>query len=119
MEYNEEFYEEELSETIEHLIKLGALEIFGYDSISDTFTYQITPQCKEMYPEFYYSHYEALGEIAKGLWMQDIVEVDFTEGETSVSVTLEQIDYIQENILTFTDDERFFLEAILSRYNQK
>jgi hypothetical protein len=119
MEDNEEVNEQELSEIIEYLIEMGAMEIMGYDSISDQFTYKVTPKCKEIYPELYYSHYEAVGELAASLWMQDVIDIVFTEGETIVGVTPEQIEFIKETINTFTDDERFFLETILSHYDQK
>jgi hypothetical protein len=119
MEDNEDISEQELSEVIEYLIELGAMEIMGYDSISDQFTYKVTPKCKEIYPELYYAHYEAVGELAASLWMQDVIDIVFTEGETIVGVTPEQIEFIKETINTFTDDERFFLETILSHYDQK
>ena len=119
MEDNEDISEQELSETIEYLIELGAMEIMGYDSISDQFTYRITSKCKDIYPELYYAHYEAVGEMAQSLWMQDIIDIIFTEGQTIVGVTQEQVDFIKETINTFTDDERFFLETLLSRYDQR
>lgn len=119
MEDNEDISEQELSETIEYLIELGAMEIMGYDSISDQFTYRITSKCKDIYPELYYAHYEAVGEMAQSLWMQDVIDIIFTEGQTIVGVTQEQVDFIRENINTFTDDERFFLETLLSRYEQR
>jgi hypothetical protein len=95
------------------------MEIMGYDSISDNFTYRITSKCKEIYPELYYAHYEAVGELAQSLWMQDIIDIIFTEGQTIVGVTQEQVDFIKETIDTFTDDERFFLETIINHYDQK
>jgi hypothetical protein len=119
MEDNEDISEQELSEMIEHLIELGAMEIMGYDSISDNFTYRITSKCKEIYPELYYAHYEAVGELAQSLWMQDIIDIIFTEGQTIVGVTQEQVDFIKETINSFTDDERFFLETIINHYDQK
>ena len=119
MEDNEEVNEQELSEMIEYLLEVGAMEIMGYDSISDQFTYRITSKCKEVYPELYYAHYEAVGEIASSLWMQDVVDIIFTEGDTVVGVTPEQIEFIKETIDTFTEDERLFLETILSHYDQR
>jgi hypothetical protein len=110
--------EEELSEMISQLIEMGAMEILGYDSVSDQFTYKITPECKEIYPELYYSHYEAIGEIAYQLWMRDIVDIVFHEGETVVGLTPEQMENIKKNILNFDEDERFFLETILNYYEQ-
>jgi hypothetical protein len=119
MEDNEDISEQELSEIIEHLIELGAMEIMGYDSVSDQFTYKVTSKCKEIYPELYYAHYEAVGEMAQQLWMKDIIDIIFTEGQTIVGVTPEQVNYIKENIISFTDDERFFLETLLSHYDQR
>jgi hypothetical protein len=119
MEDNDDISEQELSEVIEYLIELGAMEIMGYDSISDNFTYRITSKCKEIYPELYYSHYEAVGDIAQRLWIKDIVDIIFTEGQTVVGVTQEQLDYIKENILNFDEDERLFLDTIVNHYGQK
>jgi hypothetical protein len=119
MEDNEDISEQELSEIIEHLIELGAMEIMGYDSVSDQFTYKVTSKCKEIYPELYYAHYEAVGEMAQQLWMKDVIDIIFTEGQTIVGVTPEQVNYIKENIISFTDDERFFLETLLSHYDQR
>ena len=46
-------------------------------------------------------------------------QVEIFEGQTIVGVTPEQVEYIKENISTFTDDERFFLEVLLTHYEQK
>jgi hypothetical protein len=119
MEDNEDISEQELSEVIEYLIELGAMEIMGYDSVSDQFTYKVTSKCKEIYPELYYAHYEAVGEMASQLWMQDVIDIVFTEGQTIIGVTPEQVEFIKETINTFTDDERFFLEVLLNHYDQK
>jgi len=119
MEDNDDISEQELSEVIEYLIEVGAMEIMGYDSISDQFTYKVTSKCKELYPELYYAHYESVGEMASSLWMQDVIDIVFTEGQTIVGVTPEQVESIKENINTFTDDERFFLEVLINHYEQK
>jgi hypothetical protein len=119
MEDNEDIDNQELSEMIEYLIEIGAMEIMGYDSISDQFTYKVTSKCKELYPELYYAHYEAVGELASSLWMQDVIDIVFTEGQTIVGVTPEQVKSIKENINNFTDDERFFLETLLAHYEQR
>jgi hypothetical protein len=111
--------DEELNETIEYLLKTGAMELLGYDSVSDQFTYKVTSKCKEIYPELYYAHYEAVGEIASSLWMKDIIDIVFTEGQTIIGVTPEQIELIKETINTFTDDERLFLESIVEQYQSE
>ncbi len=118
MQDNEEF-DEELTETIEHLLDVGALEILGYDSVSNSFTYKITDKCKEIYPELYYTHYEMVNEVAQDLWMRDIIDIIFTQGQTIVGLTPEQFKYVRENINTFEEEERLFLESILSLYDEK
>ncbi len=118
MQDNEEF-DEELTETIEHLLDVGALEILGYDSVSNSFTYKITDKCKEIYPELYYTHYEMVNEVAQDLWMRDIIDIIFTHGQTIVGLTPEQFKYVRENINTFEEEERLFLESILSLYDEK
>lgn len=116
---NEEF-DEDVTELIEHLLEVGALEILGYDSVSDTFTYKITDKCKEVYPELYYTHYEMIGEVARDLWMRDVIDIIFMENQTVVGLTPEQFDYVKNNIHTFeNEEERLFLESILSYYNEK
>lgn len=115
---NEEF-DEELTELIEHLLDVGALEILGYDSVSDSFTYRITDKCKEVYPELYFTHYEMVNEVAQSLWMREIIDIIFTQGQTIVGLTPEQFSYVKENILTFNEEERLFLESILSLYDEK
>lgn len=116
MEDNEDPIGKELSWMIEYLIEMGAMEILGYDSISDQFTYQITSQCKDICPELYYAHFQAIGEMAENLWMRDIVDVIFDEGDIVIGLTQKQIEYVKENLYSFNDDERFFLETILTRY---
>lgn len=111
--------DQEISDLIAALVEAGAMEILGYDSISDQFTYKITEKCKEIYPELYYSHFEAVGEIARKLWMDDIVDIVFSDGETVVGITDLQYKHIKDNILTFEEDERLFLESILQYYDSK
>ena len=42
--------EEDLSNLILQLIEMEALEVRGYDSISDQFIYNLTPKCQEIMP---------------------------------------------------------------------
>jgi hypothetical protein len=51
--------------------------------------------------------------------MQDVIDIVFTEGQTIIGVTPEQVEFIKETINTFTDDERFFLETLLAHYDQR
>lgn len=118
MQENEEF-DEELTELIEFLLEEGALEIFGYDSISDTFTYKITDKCKEVYPELYNTHFEMVNETAQNLWMNGIIDIVFTQGQAIVGVTDDQLDYIKKNINNFQEDERLFLETLLHEYQSR
>jgi hypothetical protein len=119
--YNEEnsISDEEISEIIALLVQEGALEILGYDSVSDQITYKISEKCKEIYPELYYSHFEHIGELAMSLWQDNVIDIIFTKGQTIVGITEEQSEYIKDNLNNFDDDKRLFLESILPYYSDK
>ena len=114
-----ELSSDELSDLIAALIEAGALEILGYDSVSDQFTYKLTDKCAQIYPELYDAHFEHVGEVAKDLWMEDVIDIVFMEGQTVVGLTPEQFDFVKENINTFDEDKRLFLESVLSYYQSK
>jgi len=111
--------DEEVSEIIAVLVQEGALEILGYDSVSDQITYKISKKCKEIYPQLYYSHFEHVGELAMGLWQDNIIDIIFKKGQTIVGITEEQAKYIKNNLNSFDDDKRLFLESILPYYDTK
>lgn len=121
MQNSEEFneFDEELTEIIEFLLEEGALEILGYDSISDSFTYKITEKCKEVYPELYEAHFETVNEMIRDLWMKEIIDIVFINNQVVVGVTKEQRDYILKNLLEFEEEERLLLESIISGYQEK
>lgn len=113
---NNEASEEEVNSLIEFLIQEGALEVLGFDGVSESFTYKLTDKCKEIYPELYQSHYSHVGEIAMSLWQKEAIDIIFNESGPTVGMTVEQFDYAKNNLNSFNDDERLFLDAIIGRY---
>lgn len=108
--------DEEANAIIEHLLETGAMEVLGFDEPSNSFTYKITEKCKEIYPDLYDAHFSYVGDLAMDMWQKDLVDIIFTESGPTIGMTVEQFDYAKENMHLLTDDERLFLEAIISHY---
>lgn len=113
---NYEASEEEVNSLIEFLIENGALEVLGFDKQSDSFTYKITDKCKELYPELYNAHFSHVGDLAMSLWQNDAIDIIFNDNGPTVGMTVEQFEYAKNNLESFNDDERLFLDAIISHY---
>jgi hypothetical protein len=114
----DDFSEEEkeyVNRFLELMIELGAIEISGYDSKIDSFTYTITPKMKELIPEFFEEHMKFINQIAFDLWNQGYVEIKF-EDEGPLVMLKEDIDYpaILDGL---KDEERMFLENMLNYDN--
>lgn len=109
--------EQDLTNVIAQLIEFGALEILGYDSISNQFTYSITPKCKELFPELFEEHFKMINELAFKLWSKDLIELTFDKDGVPM-VMPKNIEYTRSNIYTLPEDERFFLENLLSKYKK-
>jgi hypothetical protein len=74
--------EEEYNNLIAKLIEIGALEITGYDSISDQFTYNITPECEELLPELWEEHFKFVNQLAFEMWSDGLIEMSFDKNGT-------------------------------------
>jgi hypothetical protein len=110
IDYNEDEYQDLISK----LIEMGALEITGYDSISDQFTYNITPECEELMPELWQEHFRFVNELAFTMWSKGLIEMSFDkDGIPLVMLKKEAVD-IKD---TLPDEERFFIENMLNKYN--
>lgn len=109
-----DYDEEEYQSLIAKLMEMGALEITGYDSISDQFTYNITPECEELMPDLWEEHFRFVNELAFRMWSKGLVEISFDkDGIPLVMLTKEAVD-IKD---TLPDEERFFVENMLNKYN--
>jgi hypothetical protein len=115
---NEEYVnEEDLSNIILQLIEMGALEIRGYDSISNQFTYNLTPKCQEIMPELFEEHFKMINELAFKLWSKDLIELTFDKNGIPM-VMPKDTEYTSSVIYTLPEDERFFLENLLDKYKK-
>lgn len=98
----------------EYLLEVGAIEIQGYDSISDNFTYNLTQKCKELFPELWEEHFKHVNDLSFTLWQKGIVEMKFDENGPLVMIKdIENAKKIKD---TLPEDERMFIENILHRY---
>jgi hypothetical protein len=109
--------EEDLSNIILQLIEMGALEIRGYDSISNQFTYNLTPKCQEIMPELFEEHFKMINELAFKLWSKDLIELTFDKNGIPM-VMPKDTEYTRSVMYTLPEDERFFLENLLEKYKK-
>jgi hypothetical protein len=109
-----DYNEDEDQDLISKLIEMGALEITGYDSISDQFTYNITPKCEELMPELWEEHFKFVNELAFDMWSEGLIEMNFDKDGTPMVMLKESTVAIKN---TLPDDKRFFIENMLNKYN--
>jgi hypothetical protein len=113
---NEEYVsEEDLSNLILQLIEMGALEVRGYDSISNQFIYNLTPKCQEIMPDLFEEHFKMINELAFKLWSKEIIDLTFDK-EGIPMVMPKNIDYTRSIMNDLPDEERFFLENLIQKY---
>jgi hypothetical protein len=106
--------EEEYNNLINKLLEMGVLEITGYDSISDQFTYNITPECEELMPELWEEHFKFVNELAFEMWNEGLIEMNFDK-DGSPMVMLKADTVAMKDSLP--DDKRFFIENMLNKHN--
>ena len=107
--------EEDLSNLILQLIEMGALEVRGYDSISNQFIYNLTPKCQEIMPDLFEEHFKMINELAFKLWSKEIIDLTFDK-EGIPMVMPKNIEYTRSIINDLPDEERFFLENLIQKY---
>ncbi len=106
--------EEDLSNIIMQLIEIGALEIKGYDSISNQFIYNLTPKCQEIMPQLFEEHFKMINELAFRLWNKDIIDLTFDNNGIPM-VMPKDIEYTKSIMYSLPEEERFFLENLLAK----
>jgi hypothetical protein len=106
------YEEEERKALMDHLLEIGAIEITGYDAISDQFTYNITPACEHLVPDLWEEHFKTVNEIAFGMWSEGLIEMKFDQDGVPLVLLKPEIVQIKD---TLPDDQRFFIENLLRK----
>ena len=106
--------EEEYLELMKKLLEMGALELTGYDSISNQFTYNITPECEELLPELWQEHFKFINKLAFEMWNEGLIEMSFDKDGTPMVMLKPEAVAIRD---TLPDDKRFFIENMLNKHN--
>jgi len=109
--------EEDLSDIILKLIEMGALEVRGYDDVSNQFIYNLTPKCQELMPELFDEHFKMINELAFKLWSKELIEMTFDKDGVPM-VMPKNIEYTKSIMYTLPDEERFFLENLINKYEK-
>jgi hypothetical protein len=97
---------------IQMLVNQGALEIFSVDKNGEP-VYRITPKCKEIFPELFYSHVSDVNNMAFDLWELGVVEIEFTEENYKVSFKPENYLKYREVKETLNEEQLSFLKIIV------
>jgi hypothetical protein len=106
--------EDNRKDFLEHLIEIGAVEIVGYDSISDQFTYNLTPECEYLVPALWDEHFKTVNELAFSMWSKGLIEMNFDKDGTAMVMLKEETVKIKDSL---PDEERFFIENLLRKHN--
>jgi hypothetical protein len=106
--------EEEYNNLINKLLEMGVLEITGYDSISDQFTYNITPECEELMPELWEEHFKFVNELAFEMWNEGLIEMNFDKNGSPMVMLKADTVAMKDSL---PDDKRFFIENMLNKHN--
>jgi hypothetical protein len=118
IDLSDEFVSEEhLSDLILKLLEMGALEVKGYDDLSDQFIYNLTPKCQELFPELFDEHFRMINEIAFTLWTKELIEMTFDSDGTPM-IMPKDIEYTKSVLSILPEEERFFLQNLLDKYEK-
>lgn len=99
---------------LQMLIEQGALEIISIDKNGDP-VYRVTPKCREIFPELFYSHLSDVNNMAFDLWDLGVIEIEFGDDSHKVSFRKENYERYLELKDTLTDDQHNFINAIIDR----
>ncbi len=104
------------NEMIEKLILDGGLEVAGVDSEDGSLLYSFTPKIKELMPELYDDHMNAVNAEILSLWERGYVDIDFLSKDPIVTLTLKSFD--EEEVFKLTKREKWSIEE-LKRLSKK
>jgi hypothetical protein len=107
--------EDDIDRTIEYLIEIGAIEINGFDPVSEQMTYALTPKCKEVLPELFEEHFAYVNQMTFDMWQKGYIEMRFDEAFGPM-VMIKDEEFTRSLIPTLPDDERFFMQNLLEAY---
>jgi hypothetical protein len=103
MDFNE-------NEMIERLILDGALEVVGIDSEDGSLLYSFTPKIKEIMPELYYDHMNAVNSEILSLWERGYVDIDFFSNDPMVKLNKKSFD--SSEIAKLSKSEKWSIEEL-------
>lgn len=107
----EEFDDLYYDELISKFIETGIIKIHGFDSITEEFTYILTPKAKELYPELFNEHFSFVNQMAFTLWEKGYIEMKFDDN--GPLVMLKELDYEIDVFPHLSTEERFFIENMI------
>jgi hypothetical protein len=105
-------YEERADLAIEMLLEQGALEIMSIDENGEPI-YRITAKCREVFPEFYYSHIQEVNQTSFDLWQLGVVTIIFSEEGERISYNKENYEKFLEIESTLTQEQKGIVNVLM------
>ena len=98
------------NEMIERLILDGGIEVAGIDSEDGSLLYSFTPKIKDLMPELYHDHMNAVNSEILSLWERGYVDIDLLSKDPIVTLTLKSFD--EEEISKLSKREKWSIEEL-------
>jgi hypothetical protein len=88
------------NEMIEKLILEGGLEVAGIDAEDGSLLYSFTPKIKQLMPELYDDHMNAVNAEILSLWERGYVDIDFLSKDPVVTLAPKSFNEVEVSKLT-------------------
>jgi hypothetical protein len=104
------------NEMIEKLILEGGLEVAGVDSEDGSLLYSFTPKIKELMPDLYHDHMNAVNAEILSLWERGYVNIDLLSKEPLVTLASKSFD--EAEISKLNKREKWSIEELKRMSNR-
>jgi len=104
------------NEMIEKLILEGGLEVAGIDSENGSLLYSFTPKIKELMPDLYHDHMNAVNAEILSLWERGYVNIDLLSKDPIVTLASKSFD--EAEISKLNKREKWSIEELKRMSNR-
>lgn len=118
MTFNEDEYDDAIKDMFDQLVETGSLIIDGYDEFGEA-VYVVTEKCRELFPDFYYSHQRNVNEITFDLWSLGVVDVSFEDDSTMVSFKKHNLEKFFEVENELTSEQVAIVDSFMTRTSRE
>jgi hypothetical protein len=105
------FSDNEIHIIIDKLILDGGIELGGIHPVTNEMLYRFTPKLKEIMPELYEEHLNAVNSDLMGLWEKGFLDIDLFKDDPTISLTKKATEY--EEVSKLSAEEQWALADIV------